>query len=376
MDTRDLSEHVAYRAGGGIEEVARELGRDPGDLVKLASNENPLGPTPAAVEAIREAASEVHHYPKAAHADLTAALAAEWGVTEAQVWLSPGADGAFDYLHRAMLDPGDRVLVPDPGFAYYGMSARYHHGAVATYDIRADADAAGDGDEAGTERGSDAPAGFEQSAERVLEAYDGERMIFVTTPHNPTGSECPLDGIEAIAEGTAEDTLVVADEAYGEFSESPSAISLLAEREDVAVARTFSKAYGLAGLRLGYALVPEAWADAYALVNTPFAASAVACRAGLAALEAGDHVEAAVETARRNRRYLAERLDAPTYESAANFVLVEVGEAERVADAMKERGVIVRDCTSFGLPSCVRITAGTDAETARAVEALNEVLAV
>jgi histidinol-phosphate aminotransferase len=364
MDTRDLSDHVAYRAGGGIEEVARELGRDPADLVKLASNENPLGPSPAAVEAIRDEAEEVHHYPKAAHADLTAALADEWGVTEAQVWLSPGADGAFDYLHRAMLDPGDRVLAPDPGFAYYGMSARYHHGDVATYDVRA-----GDEGDAG------APDGFEQSAERVLDAYDGERVVFVTTPHNPTGSECPRAEIETVAEETAADTLVVVDEAYGEFSESPSAAPLLAERDDVAVARTFSKAYGLAGLRLGYALVPESWADAYALVNTPFAASAVACRAGLAALEEGDHAAAAVETARRNRRYLAEHVDARTYESAANFVLVDVGDAERVAAAMKERGIIVRDCTSFGLPACVRITAGTDAETARAVDELNEVLA-
>ena len=174
---------------------------------------------------------------------------------------------------------------------------------------------------------------------------------------------------------------MVVDEAYGEFAETPSAVRLVEgrdgwdAREDIAVLRTFSKAYGLAGLRLGYAVVPESWADAYARVNTPFAASTVACRAGLAALEDREHVERTVESVMWAREYLDSELDARTHESSGNFVLAEVGDASRVAEAVQRRGVIVRDCTSFGLPECIRISCGTRTETERAVAVLNEVLA-
>ena len=239
------------------------------------------------------------------------------------------------------------------------MSARYHHGEVSTYHLSA----------------SD---GFEYGADRVLADYDGERVVYLTTPHNPTGSEITPAGIELVAEETDDETLVVVDEAYGEFTDVASAVSLLGERDDVAVIRTFSKVYGLAGLRLGYALVPDAWADAYARVNTPFSAGELACRAGLAALD--------------------DAINAPTYDSGGNFVLVDVGAAlgpdapgladsavaeagepttpaSAVADTMQRKGVIIRNCSSFGLPNCVRITCGTEHETRRAVEALNTVLA-
>lgn len=148
-----------------------------------------------------------------------------------------------------------------------------------------------------------------------------------------------------------------------------------APRDDVAVLRTFSKAYGLAGLRVGYAVVPEAWADAYARVNTPFAASELACRAALAALGDDEHVEKSVESARWARAYIREELDAPTYPSAGNFVLAEVGDAEAVCEAAQHEGVIVRDCSSFGLPACIRISTGTREGTKEAVATLNDVLA-
>ena len=356
MQPRDLSSHVEYVAGRGIEEVARELGRDPDELVKLASNENAFGPSPAAVEAIREHAPNVHSYPKASHADLTERLAADWGVEPEQVWLATGGDGALDCLARAMLEPGDPVLAPTPGFAYYPMSARYHHGTVREYELSKE-------------------DGFAQTAETVLDAYDGERIVYLTSPHNPTGSVVSLDAVERIAAETDEETLVVVDEAYGEFADVDSAVDLVRRRDDVAVIRTFSKAYGLAGLRLGYAIAPAEWADAYAKVNTPFSASEIACRAGLAALDDDEHVEKTVETVEWAREYVAERADAPAFDSQGNFVLLEVGDAGAVAEALKQRGVIVRDCTSFGLDDCIRVTCGTKPETRRAVEAINEVLA-
>ena len=355
MHPRDLSDHVAYEAGRGIEEVARELGLDADDLVKLSSNENAFGPAPKAVEAIEAYAPSVHTYPKSSAADLRERLAERHGVTPSQVWLANGGDGALDYLARALLEPGDDVLVPHPGFAYYAMSARYHHGSVNEYPVRR-AD------------------GFEQSAETVLEHYDGERIVYLTSPHNPTGGEIDRADVEAIAEGTDEGTLALVDEAYVEFSESPSMIDLLAERDDVAVLRTFSKAYGLAGLRLGYAVVPDAWADAYARVNTPFAASEIACRAGLAALEDDDHLERTVETAAWARSYIRDTIECPTWASSGNFVLCDVGDGSEVAAAAQQEGIIVRDTTSFGLSECVRITCGTRPETKRAVEVLNDLL--
>ncbi|WP_248907676.1 histidinol-phosphate transaminase [Halocatena marina] len=353
MQPRELSAHSVYRAGRGIEEVARELGMDPDELIKLSSNENPLGPSPAATDAIHECADHVHTYPKTAHSDLIEAIAREWDVEPRQVWLANGGDGALDYLARAFLEPGDQVLVSDPGFAYYAMSARYHHGTVATYPLRKSDD-------------------FEQTAENILESYDGDRIVCVTSPHNPSGRELPREELLTLADRTDDSTLVLVDEAYGEFSDSPSAIELLSERDDIAVLRTFSKAYGLAGLRLGYLVAPTSWTDAYARVNTPFAASEIACRAGKAALGDDAHLEETSKLVAWSRAYMHEQIDARTWPSAGNFILVEVGDADAVATASQEHGVIIRDCTSFGLPECVRITCGTREQTKRAVEVINE----
>jgi histidinol-phosphate aminotransferase len=356
MQSRDLSAHVPYRAGEGIEEVARDLGVDPEDLVKLSSNENPLGPSPAAVEAIRDAAETVNTYPKAVHTDLTAAVAERWDVEPQQVWLSPGGDGFLDYLGRAVLNPGDRVLVPDPAFAYYQMSARYNGGVVDGYSL-------------------DREAGFPQTAETVLDSYDGHRIVYVTSPHNPTGSEMSLTEIERLAAATDDETVVLVDEAYGVFTTNPPARDLLDERDDVCVLRTFSKSHGLAGLRVGYGLVPTAWADAYDRINTPFAVNKLACRAGLAALDDDQHLERTVETARWAREYMHEHLNAHTWESGGNFVLASVDDGAAVADAARRAGIIIRDCASFGLPDCIRITCGTRETTPLAVEKINNVLA-
>jgi histidinol-phosphate aminotransferase len=357
MQPRDLSATSPYVPGRGIEEVARDLGLDPDELIKLSSNENPHGTSPKAVDAVTERANKgLHVYPKAAHTDLTEKLADKWDLASNQIWVTPGADGAIDYLSRAMLEPGESVLVPAPGFSYYSMSARHHHGEVSEYELSKD-------DE------------FSQTADIVLDAYDGERMIYLTSPHNPVGTEWSREEIRTLLEAVDDQTLVIVDEAYGEYSERPSSIGLLDEFENLAVLRTFSKAYGLAGLRIGYAAVPESWADAYARVNTPFAANELACRAGLAALDDDDHVEESVETAKWAREYMYENLDAPTFESAGNFVLVDVGDASRVAERSQAEGVIIRDCSSFGLPGCVRISCGTREETKTAVETINGILA-
>ena len=356
MQPRDLSDHEAYVAGRGHEEVASELGVDPASLITLSSNENPLGPSPAAVSAIRNHAANIHRYPKAAHTELREALARQCEISPEQVWLASGGDGVLDYLSRAMLSPGQSVLVPDPGFAYYGMSARFHHGAVRTYPV---------------ERSMD----FALTASGILDAYHGERIVYVTSPHNPTGQVMPQEELRTLARRTDPDTLLVVDEAYAEFATTPGARPLLGERDDVAILRSFSKAYGLAGVRLGYGLVPEAWAEAYRRVNTPFAVNELACRAGIAAVDDGSHLSRSIEVARTGRERLREELAVRTWPSQGNFVLADVGDAEAVSAALLERGVIVRDCTSFGLPGCIRITVGTDEELDVAIEACNELAA-
>ena len=355
MPLRDLSDHIEYVPGRGATAVAKERGLDPESVLVLSSNENALGPSPLAVEAITAAAPTIHRYPKASHLALTTKLARQWEVDPSQVWLANGGDGALDYLSRALLTPADTVLVPDPGFAYYGMSARFHHGDVTTYAVS---------------RATD----FRLDADSILAAYSDERIIYLTSPHNPSGSTMALEEIETIAADTPEETVIVVDEAYGEFSDTDSAISLVRSRSDVAILRSFSKVYGLAGIRLGYAIVPSAWDGAYSRVNTPFAVSEIACQAGIAALDDTDHLSQTVEMARHGRAFIRETVEANTWPSGGNFVLVDVGDAEEVTDALFDRGIIVRDCSSFGLESCIRITVAPEEHLTQAVTAINDIL--
>lgn len=350
---RDLSALDEYVPGRGVEEVAREHGMEPDELAKLASNENPLGPSPAAEEAIREAAAGVNVYPTALHNDVRDGVAEHVGAPPENVVLGPGADGVFDTVGRAVLEDGDGVLTPSPGFSYYGMSARNLGGYERSYPLRTD-------------------EGFEYDADRIVEAYDGEKMVYVTTPNNPTGTTTTLKIIEEVADSV--EGIVFVDEAYHEFSDGESAVRLVLERDDVAVARTFSKAYGLAGLRVGYGVVPDEIASAYRKVVTPFCVGSVSLMAARAALGDDEHLRDSVELARWGREYMTENLDAPTHETEANFVLVDVSplDASEFAEALERRGVIVRDTTSFGLPSCIRVSVGTREETERAVEEIND----
>lgn len=351
---RDLSALDEYVPGRGVEEVAREHGLDPDDLAKLASNENPLGPSPAAEEAIHEAASGVNVYPTALHNDVRGVVAEHLGAPPDSVVLGPGADGVFDTVGRAVLEDGDGVLTPEPGFSYYGMSARNLGGHESSYSLRTE-------------------GGFGYDADRVVEAYDGEKIVYVTTPNNPTGTTTTLEVIEEVADSV--EGLVFVDEAYHEFSEGESAVRLALERDDVAVARTFSKAYGLAGLRVGYGVVPDELASAYRKVVTPFCVGSVSLMAARAALGDKKHLRDSIELARWGREYMRENIDAPTYRTEANFALVDVSplDASDVAETLERRGVIVRDTTSFGLPSCIRVSVGTREETERAVEGINEI---
>lgn len=323
--------------------------------LRLGTNENPLGPSPQAVEAVRAAATSMQWYPATPHAALDDALAARWDVTTDQVWLGAGAVGVINTLTRAMVDPGESVLRPDPGFGYFGRSNLLHYGDDTTYPI---------------DRSDD----FSLRPSTLLEAYDGQPIIYLNTPHNPSGATISLSEIRTVVDRTDDDTLIVVDEAYGLFSETPSAVELVDETERVAVLRTFSKAHGLAGVRIGYGIVPTSIASAYERVATPFGVGGLACVAARAALDDAAYLERSVAVAREGRQYLHEAIDAKTWPSEGNFVLVEAGDGSAVTKALAEEGILVKDCTGFGLEDCIRITVGTPEQNRVVVDAVNRVI--
>ena len=352
MKTRDLSEHKEYTPGKSTGEVAMEIGKDRSEIINLSSNENPLGPSPEVVKALIEKSQDVNRYPKEGYKTLINKIAQKWGIGNGQVWIANGGDGAIDYISRAMIEPGDCVLVPNPGFAYYGMSSMFHHGGVEEYDI-------GKKEE------------FELSAKNVLRGYDGQKIVYITSPNNPTGGIFSIKEIEKIVDGVRDDSLVVVDEAYGEYSGEKSSIELCKKYQNVAVIRTFSKAYGLAGCRIGYAIVPENGSEEYARVNTPFAVGELSCYAAISALGDEKHLEESVETAKWSRQYMEKNLNRNVIKSYANFVLVEVGNATKSFEQLKSKGIIVRDCTSFGMAEYIRVTCGDREQTKRVVGEIN-----
>ena len=353
MKTRDLSEHKEYTPGKSTGEVAMEIGKDESEIINLSSNENPRGPSPEVVKVLREKSQNVNRYPKGASETLVSKIAQKWRIKDGQVWIASGGDGAIDYISRAMIEPGDCVLVPNPGFAYYSMSSMFHHGRVEEYYIGK-------------------KEGFELSAKNVLREYDGQKIVYITNPNNPTGGIFSRKEIEKIVEGVKDDSLVVVDEAYGEYSGEKSSIELCKKHQNIAVIRTFSKAYGLAGCRIGYAIVPEEGSEKYAMINTPFAVGNLSCYAAIAAFGDEKYLEESVETAKWSRRYMEKNLNRNVMKSYANFVLVEVGNAMKSFEQLKNKGIIVRDCTSFGMPEYIRVTCGNRGQTKRVVGEIND----
>lgn len=344
-------------AGDGfdVNEYLPSNDRDGKAPLQLRYNENPLGPSPRAIEAVRTYVNRMHRYPGDPIRALSRALADRWDINRSQVVLGPGAVGVIDTFSRAMLDPGERILRPDPGFGYFAHSAHAHGGGDSTYPLRKEDD-------------------FQADPAAILEAYDGQPLIYLNTPHNPTGATISLETIEAVADGIDDDSLVIVDEAYGPFSTQPSAIDLVSSRDNVAVLRTFSKSDGLAGMRVGYALVPKVVAEQYADVRTTFSVSALSCIAALAALGDTEHREHSVSVARKSRRYMHEHIEAPTWPSEGNFVLVEVPDADEVSNALEAEGILVRSGDTMGLPSMIRVTVGTPEQTRHVVNVINRVI--
>ncbi|MCC6531038.1 MAG: histidinol-phosphate transaminase [Burkholderiales bacterium] len=348
-----------YQPGKPISELARELGLNEGDIVKLASNENPLGISPKAAAAIAPAIADLSRYPDGSGYDLKQALSAKLGVGAQCIVLGNGSNDVLELAARAFLSPSANAVYAQHAFAVYPLATQATGAAGIEVPAR--------------DYGHDLAA--------MLRAVDGAtRVVFIANPNNPTGTFIAPGEMHAFLRQVPARVLVVLDEAYQEYLPSElqaDSISWLREFPNLVITRTFSKIYGLAGLRLGYALAHESVADLMNRVRQPFNANSIALAAAVPALDDADFIRRSREVNFAGMARLTEgfkRLELAYIPSCGNFVTVRVGDGAEVYRRLLRRGVIVRPIAGYGLPAHLRVTIGTEAENARFLQALEESL--
>lgn len=348
-----------YVAGKPAEELARERGL--ARVLKIASNENPLGPSPHALAALREATERAHIYPDDHCRDLADDVAARVGVTADMLLFGTGSDDAMHLATWAFGEPGSAALVPSPGFGGYPIFARSFGLRPVPVDL----------------------PNYEWDLTRFLDTARREHatVVYLASPNNPTGTGLRHTDVVTFCEAVGNDVLIVLDMAYREFDPDPDApddIAVVRKFDHVVACRTFSKAYGLAGLRLGFAVSSPARVRDMKKIRTPFAANGLALAAARAALDDTAHLENSVRLARDGVDWWTARLVArglSVVPSRANFVMVDFGrDAAAIYNGLLERGVIVRHLKSFGVPTALRITAGLPDDNEFALAMLDEVL--
>ncbi|GIW39610.1 MAG: histidinol-phosphate aminotransferase 2 [Candidatus Binatia bacterium] len=345
-----------YSPGMPIEELERRYGIR--DSIKLASNENPLGPSPRALEAVRESLGELHRYPEGDAFVLRRKLAARLGVSPEALVFGHGSNEVLELVVRAFLSPGEEAVVAEGTFLIYRLIVQAAGGRVRSVPLRE----------------------FTHDLEGMAEAVGkGTKLVFVANPNNPTGTIVRREEWRRFLEKLPGHVVVVVDEAYGEYVEDPEFPDALAATREkpVLVLRTFSKIYGLAGLRLGYGVGPPGLVEFLERVRQPFNVGTLAQVAAAAALEDHEHVERSKRLNREGMCRLAEgfrRLGLFWVPSQANFVLVRVGDGARIYERLLRRGVIVRPMAAYGFPEFVRVTVGVPEENERLLRSLEEVL--
>jgi len=348
-----------YVPGKPIEEVQREYGLT--DVIKLASNENPLGASPKVLAALQAALTEINFYPDAQCYYLREALGKRLGLPADHIAIGNGADGLIREACVAYLQDGDEVIVSCSSFPVYDISTQVMRGRLIKTPLKND--------------GLDLAAMAAAITPRT-------KIIFVCNPNNPTGTIVTSAEVQQFMAAVPDDALVVFDEAYFEFVDSdeyPDSLRYVREgQKNVLALRTFSKIYGMAGVRLGYGVAcPEVMAT-LARVRESFPVNRLAQAAGLAAMDDQEFLRQTVEMNRAGRLYLyreLERLGLRCVRSHTNFVLAQVGpQAGQVFQELLRRGVIVRPCNGYDLPEFLRITVGTAGQNVRLVEALESVM--
>ncbi|MGP9831584.1 MULTISPECIES: histidinol-phosphate transaminase [Marinobacter] len=350
-----------YQPGKPIEELARELGLNPAEIIKLASNENPLGPSEKALAAARKALEELCLYPDGNGFELKQALANRFGVGMDQITLGNGSNDVLEVIARCFADTDSEVVFSQYAFAVYPIVTQ----AIGAKGVPVPA----------KEWGHDLDAMAAAVTERT-------KLVFVANPNNPTGTVHTAKAIEAFLDQIPERVLVVLDEAYCEYltgSEYPDGIKLLERYPNLIVCRTFSKAWGLAALRVGYAISSTAIADILNRVRQPFNVDSVALAAATAVLQDEAYLNRSREVNEAGLRQLSEAFELmglPYIPSAGNFIAVEVGDqAQGIYQALLSHGVIVRPIAGYGMPYHLRVSVGLPEENERFLDALSQSLA-
>ena len=355
---QNVYELVAYQPGKPIEETARELGLRPEDIVKLASNENSMGPSPMAVEAMQQAAAGVHIYPDGASFALRCRVAAEHGVDFANTVVANGSSELIELLGHALLRPGTEVIAADYAFTLYPIVAKLLGADYVSIPNRDK---------------------WTHDLDAMLAAITPQtRMVFITNPTNPVGTMVSQEELEQFISRVPEHVVVAIDEAYIEFAGLPTdSVKFVKEGRNVVVLRTFSKAYGLAGARCGYAITTPEIADLLNKARSPFNVNSFAQVGALAALDDKEHIARSVEMVCRGRRQYVEffeQLGLEYVPSHTNFILVNVGNGVEVFKQALALGVIMRPMAAYGLHEYIRITIGNDRENTRCIEVLSKIL--
>lgn len=341
-------------AGKSIEEVARSCGIDERNIIKLASNENCLGPGQMAIDAIKKVAAEAYLYPSVDAIELREELSGHYGFPVDNVVVGAGMDGVIETLLRVYLDKGDNAIIPTPTFSYYENVTNFNSAKPVFVKRKPD-------------YGLDVDAIIEKANKRT-------KFIFITSPNNPTGNLATKKEIKTIAESVG--CIVFVDEAYVDFS-GRTLTDMAKKYDNVIIGRTMSKAWGLAGLRIGFAFVPGWVYKDYMKAATPFSLNRVSIAAGIAALRDQAHYARSIATVKAGRDYLQKHIPYRTLPSEANFLLVDVSplKSSHVVSECMKRGIILRDCASFrGMgETYVRITVGTQEQNERVIEALRAI---
>ena len=348
-----------YQPGRPIEEVARELGIPAADIIKLASNENPLGPCPAAVTAVEQAARQMHLYPDGNAFYFKQKLAAHLGVDTANLILGNGSNELLEFVGHALLSPGADVVASEYCFAVYPIVSRLFGANFISVSAK--------------------NYGHDLSA--MLKAITPKtKIVFVADPNNPTGTLAPRKDLEQLVNEVPPHVLLVIDQAYIEFMEDPfDLIPTVASgaKPNVILMRTFSKIYGLAGLRLGYGIGDRSLITKLEKIRQPFNINSIAQAAGLAALDATECTRKARQVNSAGLRFYEagfKTLNLEYVPSSGNFILVRVGNGQAVFDSMQRQGVIVRPMGGYKLPEWIRISVGTEQENQRCMAALKTAL--
>lgn len=349
-----------YQPGRPIEEVARELGLPPADIIKLASNENPLGPSPRALEAMRAALAQQHRYPDGNAFYLKRRLAEMLGLQPAHLILGNGSNEVLEFVGHALIAPGVEVVVSQYCFAVYPIVTHLFGGTLVGVPAR--------------DLGHDLAAMRRAITPRT-------RVVFVANPNNPTGTLAAADAVLELVHAVPPEVLLVLDEAYLEYLDQPLDLLPLIRsgaKPNLFLTRTFSKIHGLAGLRVGYGIGHPDFIAALEKIREPFNVNALAQAGALAALDDSEHLRRTRENNAVGLQFYEDafrRLGLSFVPSAANFILVRVGDGQRCFVELQKRGVIVRPMGGYQLPEWVRVSVGTPAENELCVAALREVLA-